>query len=108
MIRLLFLKKVFHAVKTVVHAVVKPVVEVIRNNGPIIGQIAGSVIGFAVGGPAGAQIGSQIGQKFGVAAQTFVQFCVPRDTLTVRCDGDAVKHAVIDYAKDYARRILFG
>lgn len=74
-----------------VKAIVRPVVEFVRNHGATIGKVAGAVIGFVAGGPAGAKLGMKIGEGIGLAAQTFVKACVPRDVLTIRCTGESVK-----------------
>ena len=40
--------------------------------------------------------GKTIGGAVGLAAQTFVQACVPKDTKKVHCTADAAKKAAIN------------
>lgn len=77
--------------------VVKPVVNVIRKHGPLIGGVAGALVGGVagfLGGPggvlAGAKAGYALGTKIGIAAQALVRACVPSDKLTIRCEKNNI------------------
>jgi hypothetical protein len=51
----------------------------------MIGAVAGAVIGGLTGGVPGAIAGFQLGGKIGLAAQTVIQACVPKNKLQIKC-----------------------
>lgn len=63
--------------------------QVVRKSGPIAGAVAGAAIGGVIMGPPGIVVGAKVGFKAGSVAQSFVNACMPQDTV-VRCDAKKV------------------
>jgi len=105
-VRLLFFKKVFKSISKVFSKVVKPVINVVKKHGQIIGAVAGGLIGATVGlvtaGPVGAATlgihGAKLGGMIGLTAQTVAKACIPDNRVTIKCTGQNIASAVRDFA----------
>lgn len=64
---------------------VKPVVNVVRKNLPMIASVAGALVGGVVAGPAGAVSGFKVGKAVGIGVKTVLDACVPKNSLKVKC-----------------------
>jgi hypothetical protein len=88
--RILFLNLIFDFIASSVEQIALPVVNLIRDHGPMIGKIAGGLVGGALGGYEGFSQGIEIGERIGLAAQSFFKACVPSDKLTIKCTQEGI------------------
>lgn len=111
--QLRFFRRIARAFRRLVAKVIRPVVNVIRKHGPLIGGIAGGLIGGVVGvlgGPggvlAGAKAGFSLGTKVGIGAQAVVRACVPSDKLTIKCEKNAMINATAGAVFETAKMVV--
>ncbi len=85
------MKKLGKSAGKVVKNTVKPAIQLVKNNGPLIVSVGTGLIG---GGPVGVATGIsglKVGSWGGLAFDTALKACVPKNSLKISCTSDSVK-----------------